>query len=62
MMLRTLLDEVMRRRLWPIPLVAVLVAVAAPLLFLKSAPQDAPPASLAAPAMAPAGKLPARPR
>jgi hypothetical protein len=60
MMLRNLLDEVIRRRLWPIPLVAVLVAVAAPLLFLKSAPPDAPPVSLAAPAAAPAGDLPAR--
>ena len=59
-MLRNLLGEVMRRRLWPIPFVALLVAIAAPLLFLKSAPPDAPPASLAAPAAAPAGELPAR--
>lgn len=59
-MLRNLLDEVMRRRLWPIPLVALLVAIAAPLLFLKSTPAGAPPASTAAPAAAPAGELPAR--
>jgi hypothetical protein len=59
-MLRNLLDEVRRRHLWPIPVVALLVAVAAPLLFLKSAPPDAPLASAPAPAAAPAGQLPAR--
>ncbi len=59
-MLRNLLDEVRRRHLWPIPVIAVLVAVAAPLLFLKSAPSDAPLASAPAPAAAPAGQLPAR--
>lgn len=59
-MLRNLLDEVIRRRLWPIPLVALLVAIAVPLLFLKSATPGAPPATMAAPAVAPAGKLPAR--
>jgi len=59
-MLRNLLDEVIRRRLWPILVVAVLIAVAAPVLFLKPAPSDAPPASAAAPAAAPAGELPAR--
>lgn len=58
MMLRNLFDEVMRRRLWPILALAALVAIAAPLLFLKSAPTDAPPAP--APAAAPAGELPAR--
>jgi hypothetical protein len=43
--MRGLLQEIVRRRLWPIPLVAVLVAVAAPMLFLKSAPSEpAPPA------------------
>lgn len=57
-MLRNLFDEVMRRRLWPILALAALVAIAAPLLFLKSAPTDAPPAP--APAAAPAGELPAR--
>lgn len=59
-MLRNLLDEVRRRHLWPIPVIALLVAVAAPLLFLKSAPSDAPLASAPAPAAAPAGQLPAR--
>ncbi len=58
-MLRSLVDEVVRRRLWPIPLVALLVAIAAPLLFMKSAPPDAPSAT-AAPAAAAPGKLPAR--
>jgi|GEM_PF-1967087 len=37
-MVRSLVDEVVRRRLWPIPLLAVLIAIAAPLLFMKSAP------------------------
>jgi hypothetical protein len=46
MMLRNLVDEIVRRRLWPIPLVALAVVVAAPLLFLKSGP---PPAALDAP-------------
>jgi hypothetical protein len=59
-MLRNLLDEVRRRHLWPIPVIALLVAVAAPLLFLKSAPSDAPLASAPAPVAAPAGQLPAR--
>jgi hypothetical protein len=59
-MLRNLLDEIVRRRLWPIPVIALLVAVAAPVLFLKSAPSDAPLASAPAPAAAPVGQLPAR--
>jgi hypothetical protein len=59
-MLHDLLTEIVRRRLWPIPLLAAVVAVAAPLLFLKSAPVDAPPAATLAPAFAPDGKLPAR--
>jgi hypothetical protein len=58
MMLRNLVDEVVRRRLWPIPLVALAVVVAAPLLFLKSAPPqpstDATVASAAADADLPA--------
>ena len=58
-MLRNLLDEVMRRRLWPILLGAVVVAVAAPLLFLKSG-ADVAPVSTAAPAPAKPGELPAR--
>lgn len=40
-MLRNLVDEIVRRRLWPIPLAALAVVVAAPLLFLKSAPPQA---------------------
>jgi hypothetical protein len=57
MMLRSLVDEVVRRRLWPIPLVALLIAIAAPVLFMKSAPADAPGATQAPPAAAP-GELP----
>jgi hypothetical protein len=56
MMLRSLVDEVVRRRLWPIPVVAILIAVAAPVLFMKSAP-DAPADTAQPPAAAP-GKLP----
>jgi hypothetical protein len=56
MMLRSLVDEVVRRRVWPIPLVAILIAVAAPLLFMKSAPDSA--SSTAPPAASP-GRLPA---
>ncbi|MEA2156912.1 MAG: hypothetical protein QOE11_3052 [Solirubrobacteraceae bacterium] len=59
-MLRNLLNEIVRRRLWPIPAVALLVALAAPVLFLKSAPADAPAVATAAPAPAAAGQLPAR--
>ena len=58
-MLRNLIDEVMRRRLWPILLGAVVVAVAAPLLFLNSG-SGVPPVSTAAPAPAKPGELPAR--
>ncbi len=53
-MLRSLVDEVIRRRLWPIPLVALLVAIAAPLLFMKSAPTSTP----AVPEAAAPGTLP----
>jgi hypothetical protein len=59
-MLHDLLTEIVRRRLWPIPLIAAVVALAAPLLFLKSAPVDAPPAAALAPAVARNGKLPDR--
>lgn len=55
-MLRSLVGEVVTRRLWPIPLAAILVAIAAPLLFMKSAP-DAPVG--ASPPAATPGKLPA---
>lgn len=57
-MLRSLVDEMVRRRLWPIMLVALLAIIAAPLLFLKSAPDDAPAASEAPPSAQP-GELPA---
>jgi hypothetical protein len=57
MMLRSLVDEVVRRRLWPIPLVALLVVIAAPLLFMKSTPAGAPAATEVPPAAAP-GQLP----
>ena len=57
-MLRSLVDEVVRRRLWPIPLVALLIAVAAPVLFMKSPPPDAPAATEAPPTAA-AAPLPA---
>ena len=56
-MLRSLVDEVVRRRLWPILALAIVVAVAAPLLFMKSAPSGAPDAS-ATPPPAEAGTLP----
>ena len=59
-MLRNLLDEVGRRRLWPLLALAAVVALAAPLLFLKSAPTDAPSADTAAPAAPATAKLPAR--
>lgn len=59
-MLRNVIDEVVRRRLWPIVLLAALVAAGAPLLFLKPAPPDAPLATAPAPQAAPAGELPAR--
>ena len=59
-MLRNLLQEIVRRRLWPIPVLALLAIVAAPVLFLKSAPAGAPAAATAAPAPATAGELPAR--
>ncbi len=59
-MLRNLMHEIVRRRLWPIPALALLVALAAPVLFLKSAPAGAPAADTAAPPAAAPGKLPAR--
>jgi len=61
-MLRNVLDEIVRRRLWPIPAVALVVIVAAPLLFLPSAPHDASPAAAVAPAAPDAAgdDLPAR--
>lgn len=56
-MLRSLVREVVSRRLWPIPVAAILIAIAAPLLFMKSAP-DIPvgtPPPVAAPGELPAG-------
>jgi hypothetical protein len=50
MMLRNLLEEIVRRHLWPIPLVAIAVALAALLLFLKSAPPVASPTAAVVPA------------
>jgi hypothetical protein len=49
MMLRDVLDEIVRRRLWPIPVLAIAVVLAVPLLFLKSAPQDVPAPAAAVP-------------
>jgi hypothetical protein len=60
MMLHNLLNEIVRRRLWPVLALAVLAAVAAPVFFMKSAPADAPAVASASPAPATAGKLPAR--
>jgi hypothetical protein len=60
MMLRNLLDEMMRRRLLPVAALALLVLIAAPLLFLKGAPDGAPSADAAAPAPAQPAELPAR--
>ena len=59
-MVSNLVNELVRRHLWPIPLIALIVLVAAPLFFLKPAPTGAPAATAAAPAPAPAGELPAR--
>jgi hypothetical protein len=42
MMLRGLVHEIVRRKLWPIPVIALLVAVAAPLLFMKSSSGQSP--------------------
>lgn len=58
-MLRNLLDEIIRRRLWPIPAVALLVVLIAPLLFLKGAPEGTPDIDSTVPAAAEA-KLPDR--
>ncbi len=56
-MLRSLVSEVVRRRLWPIPVAAILIAIAAPLLFMKSA--SVSPADSAVPPVAAPGELPA---
>ena len=59
-MLRNLIDEVRNRRILAFAALGVLVALALPLLFLKSAPEGAPAANSAAPAAATEAKLPAR--
>ena len=59
-MLRNLIDEVRSRRVLALAALGVLVALAVPLLFLKSAPEGAPEANMAAPAAAEEAKLPAR--
>ena len=59
-MFRSVLDEMRRRRLLPVAALALLVAIIAPLLFMKGAPDGAPSADSAAPAAATPAKLPAR--
>lgn len=59
-MLRNLIDDVRNRRVLAFAALGVLVALALPLLFLKSAPAGAPEANSAAPAAATEAKLPAR--
>lgn len=59
-MLRNIGNELVERRLWPIPLVAVLVLIAVPLLFMKSSDATpAPPAPAADVAAPDANGLPA---
>lgn len=55
-MLRSLVNEVVSRRMWPIPLAAILIAIAAPLIFMKSGGET--PTSLAPPPIATPGELP----
>ncbi len=59
-MIRSLLAEIVRRRLWPIPVLAILVALAAPVLFLKPASGGAPAADVAVAPAAQGAELPAR--
>ena len=59
-MLRNLIDEVRSRRVLAFAALGVLVALALPLLFLKSAPEGSPGVNTAAPAAAEEAKLPAR--
>jgi len=58
--MRNLIEEVRNRRVLALAALGVLVALALPLLFLKSAPEGAPTANTAAPAPAKEAKLPAR--
>ena len=59
-MLRNAIEEVRGRRLLALAALGVLVALAVPLLFLRSAPEGAPTADTAAPAAAKEAKLPDR--
>lgn len=59
-MLSNLIDEVRSRRVPAIAALAVLVALALPLLFLKSAPEGAPAADAAPPAATEEARLPDR--
>jgi hypothetical protein len=64
-MLSGLFREIIRRRLWPIPVAALLVAVAAPLMFLKPSstdPATSVQATKVAPDAAPVKQLPVRAR
>lgn len=58
--MRNLIEEVRNRRILAFAALGVLVALALPLLFLKSAPEGAPTANTAAPAPPQEAKLPAR--
>ena len=58
--MRNLIEEVRNRRVLAFAALGVLVALAVPLLFLKSAPEGAPTATTAAPAPPKEAKLPAR--
>lgn len=59
-MLSNLIEEVRSRRVLAIAALAVLVALALPLLFLKPAPEGPPAADAAAPAIAEEARLPER--
>lgn len=50
--MRAIVEDLVRRRLWPIPLAAVLVAIAAPLLFLRGSDEG----GSASPAPAPSAQ------
>ncbi len=61
-MISKLIGEIRRRRLWPVPALAVVVAVVAPVLLLSSGPSEAPLAATSAPASPQAAQLPERAR
>ena len=60
-MLRSIVDDIVRKRLWPIPVLALLVAVAAPLFFMRSADESAPVAPAVPGAVASAAQAKALP-